>query len=144
MIIEKLRKENLESYKNLIDTCFDESNDLEVYENNYNDDSDYEIIVAREDDKIIGSITFYKIKLFTFSFQPALEIFNVAVLPEYRGRKIAKKIFEYIIKYAKENEYKSIFLTCLDNAYDAHHLYESVGLKRTSSIKYNLYLDEIE
>lgn len=141
MIIENLRKSDLKSYKDLMDTCFGGSNVIDDYKNNYNKHSNYEIIVAKDTNKVIGSITFYKINLFTFSFQPALEIFNVAVLPEYRGQKIAKKMFEYIIEYAKNNGYKSIYLTCLDTAYDAHHLYEALGFKRTSSVKYNLNLN---
>ncbi len=140
MIIEKLNKEDLEQYKHLMDECFDESNDIEQYISNYNENSEaYEVIVAKDNDKIVGSITFYKMNLFTFSFQPALEIFNVAVLKEYRGQKIAKNIFNYVINYAKENGYESIYLTCLDTAYDAHHLYESLGFERASSVKYNLY-----
>ena len=83
----------------------------------------------------------YKLELFTFDFQPALEIFNVAVLKEYRGKKVAKSIFDYIINYAKNNGYKSIHLTCLDTAYNAHKLYESVGMKRASSVKYAMYFD---
>ena len=138
MIIEKLKYEDLSSYKNLIDECFNGSNDLIEYQQNYSNNTSYEIIVAKVDDTIVGSITFIKLDLFTFSFQPMLEIFNVSVLEEYRGKKIAKQIFEYIIGYAKENNYKSIVLTCLDTAHDAHRLYESVGFTRTSSIKYKL------
>lgn len=141
MIIEKLKYEDLESYKNLIDECFDGSNDINEYKK-YNENSTYEIIVAKEDNKIIGSITFYKINLFTFSFQPALEIFNVGVLKEYRGKGIAKIIFEYIINYAKENEYKTIFLTCLDTAYPAHKLYESIGFKKMNSVKYSYNVEK--
>ena len=81
----------------------------------------------------------YKLELFTFSFQPAIEIFNVAVLKEYRKQGVAKKIFEFIIEYAKSNGYKSIYLTCLDTAYNAHKLYESVGMKRANSLKYAMY-----
>ena len=139
MIIEKLKREDLKLYKNLIDECFDGSNDIDIY-NEYDENANYEIIVAKKDGLIVGSITMYKIDLFTFSFQPVIEIFNVAVLEQYRGQKIAKKIFEYVFNYAKENGYKSINLTCLDTAYDAHHLYESVGFVRTSSIKYNIKL----
>lgn len=139
MIIEKLKREDLKLYKNLIDECFDGSNDIDIY-NEYDENANYEIIVAKKDGLIVGSITMYKIDLFTFSFQPVIEIFNVAVLEQYRGQKIAKKIFEYVFNYAKENGYKSINLTCLDTAYDAHHLYESVGFSRTSSIKYNIKL----
>jgi len=138
IIIEKLKKEDIMQYKYLIDECFESSNSLEYYISSYSNESNYEIIVAKYNDKIIGSITFYKIDLFTFSFHPALELFNVAVLKEYREKGIAKKIFDYIIKYAKENNYKSIYLTCLDTATNAHKLYESIGFKKVSSIKYNL------
>lgn len=138
MKIEKLNKNDLPSYKTLIDECFDGSNDLALYEKNYKENSSYEIIVAKIDDKIIGTITFYKVDLFTFSFQPALEIFNVAVLKDYRRKQVAKKMFDYVIKYAKENGYKSVFLTCLNTAYGAQKLYENIGFIKTDSLKYNL------
>lgn len=140
MNIEILKKEDLKSYKDLIDECFDGSNDIKYYEDNYNNAS-FVIIVAKEDNKVVGSLTMYKIDLFTFSFQPAIEIFNVGVLKDHRGKKIAKHLFEYVLKYAKDNGYKSVYLTCLDTAYDAHHLYESVGFKRTSSVKYSLKVE---
>lgn len=138
MNIEKLKYEELEEYKNLIDNCFGGSNDIGYYKTNYKENNNYEIIVAKIDNKIVGSITFVRLDLFTFSFQPMLEIFNVAVLTEYRGQKIAKTIFQYILDFAKENKYKSIVLTCLNDAYDAHRLYESVGFSKTSSVKYKL------
>lgn len=140
MIIERLKYEDLELYKSLIDEVFDGSNQLENYKK-YDVNSDiYQIIVAKDKDKIVGSITFYKINLFTFSFQPCLEIFNVCVSKEYRKKGIAKEIFNYIFNYAKENGYKQIFLTCLDNAIPAHKLYESIGFKKMNSIKYSVNL----
>lgn len=141
MIIERLKKEDIILYKNLIDEAFGESNIIDFYNKYDENNSNYQIIVAKEDDKIIGSITMYKLDLFTFDFQPAIELFNVAVLKKYRGRKVAKSIFEYIIKYAKDNGYNSIHLTCLDNAYNAHKLYESVGMEKASSVKYAMYFD---
>ncbi len=142
MEIELLKKSDLQSYKELIDECFEGSNDICEYEK-YNPEANYKIIVAKDGDKIIGSITFYKLDLFTFSFQPTLEIFNVAVLNAYRGQKIAKNLFDYVLKYAKDNGYKSINLTCLDTAIPAHKLYESIGFTRTSSVKYNLLLSKL-
>lgn len=136
--IEQLEYDDLEQYKHLIDSCFENSEDLEYYKRNYNKNYNYIIFIAKDNNKIIGSITLYKVHLFTFSFQPAIEIFNVAVLKEYRRKNIAKTLFEYAIEYAKNNNYKSIYLTCLDTAYEAHRLYENVGLKKMSSIKYSM------
>ena len=79
MIIERLKKEDLKLYKDLIDEAFDGSNSIDSYEKYDENSRVYQIIVAKEDNKIVGSITFYKIDLFTFSFQPCLEIFNVCV-----------------------------------------------------------------
>lgn len=139
MVIEILKKTDIESYKALIDEVFDGSNDISEYKK-YNPKADYKIVVAKDGNKIVGSVTFYKLELFTYSFQPSLEIFNVAVLEEYRGQKIAKKLFEYIIDYANKNGYKSINLTCLDTAIAAHKLYESLGFLKAGSVKYNLFL----
>ncbi len=137
-MIEILKEEDIKLYKELIDECFGGSNDLSYYKK-YQQNENYKIFVMKQDDKITGSITAYKLDLFTFSFQPALEIFNVSVLKDYRKQDIAKKIFEEVIKYAKENNYKSMCLTCLDTAIPAHKLYESIGMTRTSSVKYNMY-----
>lgn|SRR5574344_1326253 len=139
MIIEKLKYEDLDKYKKLIDEVFDGSNDINEYKK-YDEDASYKIIVAKENDEIIGSITFYEMKLFTFSFQPTLELFNVSVKEEYRGKEVAASIFKYVVNYAKENGFKSINLTCLDTAIGAHKFYEKMGMIKTSSIKYNMYL----
>lgn len=141
MIIEKLKQQDIAKYKKLIDICFDGSNEIKAY--NYDEnDTNYTIIVAKNVDEIVGSITLYRIDLFTFSFQPILEIFNVCVKKEYRGKKIAKTMFEYVFDFAKKNGYNSINLTCLDTAYDAHHLYESLGFNKTNSVKYNLTMKQ--
>ena len=139
MKIEKLQRKDLASYKALMDTCFDGSNDIAKYEK-YDENGAYEIVVAKDGEKIAGSVTFYKMDLFTFSFQPAIEIFNVAVLPEYREQKLAKQLMEYVAEWGREHGYKSMFLTCLDTAVPAHRLYESVGMKRASSVKYSMPL----
>ncbi len=142
MIIERLKKEDIEKYKLLIDSCFGSSNEIDKYNTYDENNSNYEIIVAKDEEKIVGSITFYRINLFTYGFQPAYEIFNVAVLEEYRGKKIARLLLDYIISKANDENYNSIFLTCLENAHSAHKLYESVGFIRTTSVKFVLDLKE--
>jgi predicted N-acetyltransferase YhbS len=140
MVIERLKKEDINKYKELIDEVFNGSNNLDEYQK-YNESSDnYYIVVAKQDDKIIGSITMYMIDLFTNSLQPAIELFNVAVSSKYRGLGISKKLFEYVINYAKDNNYKMIYLTCFGDACIAHKLYENMGFKRTSSVKFELHL----
>ncbi len=136
-MIELLKKEDIKLYKELIDECFGSSNDISMYEK-YEENTNYKIFVMKQDDKIVGSITAYHIDLFTFSFQPALEIFNVCVLKEYRKNNVARNIFNEILNYAKENNYNSVYLTCLETATAAHKLYESIGFKKLSSVKYGI------
>jgi len=69
IVIEILKYEDLDKYKQLIDNCFGSSQDLKTYKNSYTLDKNYEIIVAKLEGKIIGSITMQKIDLFTFEFQ---------------------------------------------------------------------------
>jgi len=137
-IVEILKPQDLASYKSLIDECFGSSNDLTEYRK-YNENGAYTIFVIKDGGDIIGSVTQYPIDLFTFSFQPCLMVFNVAVKPTYRGQKIAQKLLQHIIENAKAGGYNSISLTCLDDAYSAHKLYESLGFKKASSVKYDLY-----
>lgn len=140
MIIEKLRIEDIEKYKELIDEAFDGSNDIEEYQKyDYNNNA-YEILVLKENQDILASVTIYKIDLFTFSFQPVIELFNVAVRKEYRRKNLGKILIEYVVKYAKENGYNTINLTCLESEKGVHKFYENVGFTKVDSRKYTMYL----
>ena len=48
MIIEKLRKSDLASYKELIDDAFDGSNDLSEYSKYDENNPSYEIVVLKD------------------------------------------------------------------------------------------------
>ena len=137
-MIEVLKPEDIISYKILIDDCFGSNNDLEQYKK-YQKNNAYTIWVVKDKNEVVASATQYSIDLFTFVFQPSLMIFNVATRADYRRKNIARDLLEHIIENAKAAGYNSISLTCLDNAYPAHKLYESVGFKKAGSVKYDLY-----
>jgi len=137
MTVELLNPSDLASYKDLIDECFGTSNDLSFYER-YSKNKGYFVFVVKNCDEIVGSITQYNIDLFTFNFQPSLMLFNIAVKPTFRKNGIARFLLEYIIENAKKDGYHSISLTCLEDAYGAHKLYESLGFKKANSVKYDL------
>lgn len=139
MEITYLEKADIASYKALIDKVFGTSNDIAEYENY--ERGNYEILVAKDGDRIAGSLGFYKMKLFTYDHQPSLELFNLAVDPDYRGRGIAGALFKYMFNYAKENSYKSISVNCAKTAYAAHKLYEKQGFSENTSIRYSRRVD---
>ena len=136
MIIEKLKKEDLSLYKNLIDDCFGNSNDISVYKKKYDENGNINIIVLKEDEKIVASITYVEINLFTYNNQPCVELFNVATLTEYRKKGYNGKIMEYILKEVKEKGYKSVYMTCLESAKPAHKFYEQMVFEKMDSRKY--------
>lgn len=140
MIIEKLKREDLPKYKELIDEAFDGSQDIESYLKYDENSNAYEIVVLKEKDEIVGSVTMYKLDLFTFSFQPTIELFNVAIKKAYRRQNLGKILMNYVIDYAKENGYKTIHFTCLEEEKGVHDFYESCGFEKANSRKYNMYL----
>jgi len=137
MKVEILNHSDLASYKTLIDECFGLSNGLSFYEK-YNKNQSYTIYVVKDGQEVVGSVTQYKIDLFTFNFQPSLMLFNIAVKPAFRKNGIAQFILQHVIENAKADGYRSVSLNCLEDAYGAHKLYESLGFKKASSVKYDL------
>lgn len=140
MVVERLKREDLPKYKALIDEAFDGSQELDKYLSYDENSSAYQVIVLKEKEDIVATVTMYKLNLFTFSFQPTIELFNLAVKKEYRRHNLGKILIEYVIDYAKDNGYKTIHLTCLESEKEVHAFYENVGFKRAESRKYNLYL----
>jgi GNAT superfamily N-acetyltransferase len=140
MIVEKLKREDLPKYKSLIDEAFDGSQEMDKYLKYDENNSSYEIIVLKEKEDIVATVTMYKLELFTFSFQPTIELFNVAVRKEYRRKNLGKILMEYVIDYAKTNGYKTIHLTCLESEKSVHEFYENVGFSKSESRKYSMYL----
>lgn len=136
MVIEKLKKEDLLLYKELIDDCFGSSNDISVYNKKYDENGNINIIVLKENEKIVASITYVEINLFTYKNQPCVELFNVATLNSYRRKGFNEKIMEYILKEVKEKGYNSVYMTCLESAKSAHEFYEQMGFKKMDSRKY--------
>ena len=136
--LELLKKEDLLSYKTLIDEAFDSSNPIELYQR-YRENPAYRIYVVKEEGQIVGTATQVEIPLFTFSFQPCLELFNVAVRRSHQKKGIGSFLLREIIAQAKAEGYRSISLTCLESALPAHRLYEQVGFRKADSRKYALY-----
>lgn len=139
MEITYLEKSDIASYKALIDKVFGSSNDISEYDNY--ERGNYEILVAKDGEKIAGTLGFYKMELFSYDHQPSLELFNLAVDPDYRGRGIADALFEHMLNYAKENSYKSISVNCGKTAYAAHKLYEKMGFSENTSVRFSRRLD---
>lgn len=99
-------------------------------------------IVAEESGKIIGIVTWL---MHGLPKHQLCELDRIAVLPEYRGKGIAKELFNALIKdakafYKKNNSKlrKLYLLTHADNA-RAHRFYEKIGFKHETTLKQHYY-----
>jgi len=127
MIIEKLNIEDLSQVLELHSTLipfeisFDKS--FETYKELLNNEN-YYIIVAKEDNKVIGSVTGICCKCLAVSF---LVIEDVIVKDGFRGKGIGKELMQSIDEFAESKHCAYAILVSSDFRKSAHKFYESIG-----------------
>lgn len=104
-------------------------------------------IVAEEKNKIIGIVTWL---MHGLPKHQLCELDRIAVLPEYRGKGVAKKLFEALIKDAKEfykknnSKLRKLYLLTHADNIRAHKFYEKLGLKHETTLKEHYYKNKGE
>lgn len=127
MIIEKLKLEDipdlLELYKELgpFEVSFESS--LETYKKMLMDEA-YLLLVAKEDNNVIGSVLGICCKSLVGSF---LVIEDVVVKESLRGKGIGRKLMESLDEFAKTKHCDYAILVSSGFRKEAHKFYESVG-----------------
>lgn len=104
-------------------------------------------IVAEEKGKIIGIATWL---MHGLPKHQLAELDRIAVLPEYRGKGIAKTLFEALLKDCKSfyKKHKSklrkmYIMTHYDNV-RAHRFYEKLGFSHETTLKQHYYANKDE
>ena len=104
-------------------------------------------LVAVDNAKIAGIVTWI---VHGLPKHQLCELDRIAVLPQYRGTGIAKKLFDALIKdaktYFKKNKSKLrklYLLTHADNV-RAHKFYERLGFKHETTLKEHYYKNRDE
>lgn len=87
-----------------------------------------------EDNKVIGILKYSLI-------YDRIEIDNIEVLPEYRGKGIGTKLMSYLISLAIENRVINITLEVRISNDIARHLYKKFGFREVALRKF-YYGDE--
>ena len=104
-------------------------------------------IVADDNGKVAGIVT---LVFHGLPRHQLCELDRIAVLPKYRGKGVAKKLFDALVndakKYYKKNNSKLrklYILTHADNK-KAHKFYEKLGLKHETTLKEHYYKNKDE
>ena len=110
-------------------------------------DKDFHYIVAEEDGKIIGLVTWL---MHGLPKHGLFELDRICILSEARGKGVGRKLVDKLIDNASkwyENESEKIrklyLLTHEDNK-NAHSFYEKVGFSHETTLKDHYYKDQDE
>ena len=85
-------------------------------------------LLMREGDKLIGYAAFWLL-------MEEAHITNVAILPEYRGRGLGKKLMKDLIQLAADCGARFMELECRTSNETARKMYHSLGFLRVGSRK---------
>lgn len=93
-------------------------------------------VVAEHEEKIVGYMGFWRI-------ENEAHITNVAVLPEYRRRKVGAKLIEHVMDFAREVGIDAYTLEVRRSNTAAINLYEGFGFEE-EGVRPGYYFDNGE
>lgn len=93
-------------------------------------------VVAEHEEKIVGYMGFWRI-------ENEAHITNVAVLPEYRRRKVGAKLIEHVMDFAREVGIDAYTLEVRRSNIAAINLYEGFGFEE-EGVRPGYYFDNGE
>ena len=141
---EKDLKGLLELYLHLHETSVPETD--EKLKNTWNrilGNSDYHLIVAEEDGRIVSSCTCIVVPNLTRGGLPYALVENVVTHSDYRGRHLASACLEYARKIAEENECYKIMLITGSHDPKTHDFYRNAGYSSDGKTAYYRLLKEV-
>ncbi len=147
----KIRKSTLKDAKGIANVLVQSYNikDLKEGIDTFKDEIEkkYNYIVAEEKGKVIGIVTWV---MHGLPKHQLAELDRIAVLPEYRGKGVAHKLFSALVKDAKsfykknKSKLRKLYLlTHADNT-RAHKFYEKLGFKHETTLKAHYCKDKDE
>ena len=147
----KIRKATIKDAKGITNVLVQSYNikdlkeGIEAFKNEIKKSHHY--IVAEEKWKIIGIVTWL---MHGLPKHQLCELDRIAVLPEYRGKGVAKELFNVLIKDAKafykknKSRLRKLYLLTHADNIRAHKFYEKLGFKHETTLKSHYYKDKDE
>ena len=147
----KIRKANSKDAKGVANVLVQSYNikdlkeGISVFKNETKKNHNY--IVAEENKKIIGVVTWL---MHGLPKHQLCELDRIAVLPEYRGKGVAKQLFNALVKDAKQfykknkSKLRKLYLLTHADNIRAHKFYEKLGFKHETTLKQHYYKNKDE
>lgn len=147
----KIRKATLKDTKGIANVLVQSYNiknlkeGVETFKNEIKKQHHY--IIAEEKEKIIGIVTWV---VHGLPKHQLCELDRIAVVPEYRGKGVAKKLFNALIKDAKQfykknkSKLRKLYLLTHADNIRAHKFYEKLGFKHETTLKQHYYKNKNE
>lgn len=147
----KIRKANPKDAKGIANVLVQSYNidypkeGISVFRNETKKNHNY--IVAEENKKIIGIVTWL---MHGLPKHQLAELDRIAVLPEYRGKGVAHKLFDALIKDSKsfykkkKSKLRKLYLLTHADNERAQRFYEKLGFKHETTLNRHYYKDKDE
>ena len=124
-------------------------NDVDEATQSFNNelDKDFHYIVAEENGKIIGLVTWL---MHGLPKHGLFELDRICILSEARGKGVGRKLVDKLIDnaskwYDKEGEkIRKLYLLTHEDNKNAHSFYEKVGFSHETTLKDHYYKDQDE
>lgn len=130
--IEKMTISDLEEIKDVLEKDFDDFWKVNTLKEELLSNYSYFITIKLDKTNEILGFAGFKKTLDT------ADIMNIVVRKDFRNKKIGKKLLSSLIKKAKEQNIKTIFLEVNSKNLPALKLYENIGFKKIG-IRKNYY-----
>ncbi len=135
-VIGEMSAEDIDAICEIEQLCFESPWSRESFEKELYDNKLAKYVVARVDGKVIGYGGMWVI------FDEG-HITNIAVHPDYRGRRIGEKILEAMMDTAKKNKVENVTLEVRTSNLAARNLYKKFGFA-DAGIRKGYYADNGE
>jgi [ribosomal protein S18]-alanine N-acetyltransferase len=110
--------------------------DRSSFENELQDNKFANYYILSDGDQIVGYCGLWVVF-------DAAQITNIAILPQFRGKKYGEMLFDYVVKQAKELEATELSLEVRVSNVVAQKLYRKFGLVPVG-VRKNYYIDNQE
>ena len=130
-MIRKIKKEDAQSIREICDISLRYTVSTELVENQITKlsaDKKHHVIYVYEDEDLHKVVGFVHAEMYESLYSDCgLNILGLAVLPEFQGRGIGKKLMNHLEMDSRQKLLKFIRLNSAEARTEAHKFYENIG-----------------